>query len=317
LHRLTIGMLLALAVPACSSSDDPNDPNDPNDPGGQNNSEFFLRGQVDGAWTAESVFGAIVGLGSFTFSGGKNTGTNPYLISFTMYNIPGPGTYPLGTGSTVAGGGVAMATQVTNPIQAWVTPLSGADGSITITTLNNQRVAGTFNVTVAPLSSTTLSKTVTNGEFVVPFTNIGQNTVIGPLPDNYGSKVSLAQNGNAFNASSASGLYFAANRVAQVQASNNTRSFSLSLNEVTGPGTYALGQIARVLTLATIGQTPQGVWTTSATGGTGSVTITSITPTRMRGTFTATLQPLAGSGTTGTVTISNGSFDIGLQAPPE
>jgi hypothetical protein len=37
----------------------------------------------------------------------------------------------------------------------------------------------------------------------------------------------------------------------------------------------------------------------------------------MPGTFTATLQPLAGSGTTGTVTIINGTFDIGLQAPPE
>jgi hypothetical protein len=319
-HRRSFAVLLAsvvlTATSACSSSDDPgDDPLDPNDPG--TNGEFFMRANADGAWAAESVFGAIVGLGSFTFSGGKNTGTNPYLISFSMYNIPGPGTYPLGTGSTVAGGSVAMASQVTNPIAAWVTPLSGADGSITITTLSNQRVAGTFNFTVAPLNNTTVSKAVTNGEFVVPFTDLGQNTVIGPLPDNYGSKVTTTFNGTNWNASSAFGTYFAANRVMQFSASNNTRSFNLSLNEVTGPGTYALGQNARVLTLATIGETPAGVWTTSGTGGTGSVTIASVTATRIKGTFSATLQPLQGSGTTGTITVTNGTFDLGLQAPPE
>ena len=86
---------------------------------------------------------------------------------------------------------------------------------------------------------------------------------------------------------------------------------------MTGPGTYPLGAIARVMTgTLQVSPTVTNIWTTSATGGTGSVTITSITNTRLRGTFTATLVPLSGTNTTGTVAIANGTFDMGLQAPP-
>jgi hypothetical protein len=58
-------------------------------------------------------------------------------------------------------------------------------------------------------------------------------------------------------------------------------------------------------------------WRSDQAGGSGSVTITSLTTTRMRGTFTATLGPIPNTGAAGTLAVANGSFDIGLGAPPE
>jgi hypothetical protein len=43
----------------------------------------------------------------------------------------------------------------------------------------------------------------------------------------------------------------------------------------------------------------------------GTVTITSVTATRLRGTFSATLQPQAGSSQTQPLTITGGTFDVG------
>jgi hypothetical protein len=312
---LLLVFALCGAVSGCSSSDDPNDPNDPNDPGGTTG-QFFLRANVDGAWAAETPpSGSITGLGRLTFGGTKISGANPYGISFSLNHIAGTGTYPLGTGSTVPGGGAVVSNALTGA-STWATPLTGADGSLTITTLTADRIGGTFNFTAAGVASTTGTKTATNGEFLVPLTSVlGQ--VLGPLPDNYGSKISATIAGASFNAAHASGTYFAANRVVTVQGSNNTRGFSISLNEVTGPGTYTLNTTRWVGTTLSVSPTVVDGWRSDQTGGSGSVTVTSLTATRMRGTFTATLGPIPNTGATGTITIANGSFDIGLNAPPE
>jgi hypothetical protein len=45
-------------------------------------------------------------------------------------------------------------------------------------------------------------------------------------------------------------------------------------------------------------------------GNGGTITITSMTGGRVRGTFTATLQPLAGTGGTGTIAVTNGQFNV-------
>jgi hypothetical protein len=311
-HRLVLGVLLALAAIACGGSDDPTDPNDPN----ANTGEFFMRMNIDGVWAAETYHAAVAGLGSLTFGGTKTTGTNPYAISFSLYNIGGTGSYPLGTGSTVAGGAVVVANALT-AASTWITPLTGADGTLTIITLTADRIGGTFSFTVNALAGATGTKTATSGEFMLPFTNIGQGVALGPLPDNYGSKLSATIAGSAWNASNASGTYFAPNRVVTVQGSNNTRTFSLSINEVTVPGTYALNTTRFIGATLSVSPTQVNGWRSDQADGSGSVTITSLTATRMRGTFTATLGPIPGTGATGTLTITNGSFDIGLQAPPE
>lgn len=44
----------------------------------------------------------------------------------------------------------------------------------------------------------------------------------------------------------------------------------------------------------------------------GSIVITRLTATRVRGTFTATLAPGSGSGAPGPLAVTGGEFDIGL-----
>jgi hypothetical protein len=303
---LAVGCV-SLTVSVCASAEDETD--DPTDPGGTG--EFFMRANVDGAWGAESVYAGSTSVGTYSIGGTKTGGSNPYILTLSLHNIGGPGTYPLGTGSTVAGGSGVVA--ISTGTATWITPLSGADGSLTITALTTTRIAGTFSFAATPIGGgATGTKTVSGGEFSVQLTPATSGT---PLPENYGSRVSATIAGAPWNAAFASGTHFAPNRVATVQAHNNARTFSISLNEVTGPGTFALGG-ARVMSVAASTNTSSNSWHSSASGSSGSVTITSLTTTRMRGTFTATLGPTPGTTTAGTIVITNGSFDIGLGAPP-
>lgn len=306
MKRKLIGVLLLLGVATCSSGDPADEDGDPTGTGG----EFFMRATVDGAWAAETAAASSAGPGVYAISGGKTTGTNPFIVTLSLYNIGGPGTYPLGTGSTVAGGAGSVVNQFT--AATWITPLSGADGSLVITTLSSTRIGGTFNFVASPLGGgATGNKNATSGEFLVQLASVP-----APLPDNYGSKVSATIAGAAWNAAFASGTYFAANRVSTVSSHNNARLLNISLNEVTGPGTFPLGT-ARTISVSNSTLTQSNSWHSSGAGSSGSVTITSITATRMRGTFTATLGPTPGTQTSGTLAITSGSFDIGLGAPPE
>jgi hypothetical protein len=45
----------------------------------------------------------------------------------------------------------------------------------------------------------------------------------------------------------------------------------------------------------------------------GSVTITSLSADRVKGTFSATLQPVPGKPATTPLTVASGTFDVGLQ----
>lgn len=306
LRALVVGFV-SLALGGCDPAPD-EETDDPTAPGGAG--EFFMRANIDGAWVAESQFAASAGVGTYTMGGIQPVGSNPYIVSLSLYNIGGTGTYPLGTGSTVAGG----AASVIDGQATWITPLSGADGTLTITTLTTTHIAGTFSFTVTALGGGAAgTKMVTGGEFSLQITPAASDV---PLPENYGSRVSGTIAGASWNAASAGGTYIAAQRIARVHAGNNARTLSISLDEVSGPGTSALGG-ARVMSLSATSNVLSNMWHSSASGSSGSVTITSLTATRMRGTFSATLGPAPGSTTAGTITITNGSFDIGLGASPE
>jgi hypothetical protein len=227
-----------------------------------------------------------------------------------LYNIPGPGTYPLGVGPSVAGGNVAISTTA----GGWRTPQTGADGSITITTLTASRMEGTFNFTAVPFTGTvTGTKTVTEGSFALDVKPTG---TVGALPDNAGGKVSATVNGAAYNAADVSGVYSSSNTgILTVAGTNNTRSLAISLAGIpaNSVGTFALsnGAVSRTISVSLINGTQlAGSYSSAVGGGSGSVTITSFTATRIKGTFTATLGA-ALAPATGTMTITNGTFDIG------
>jgi hypothetical protein len=89
---------------------------------------------------------------------------------------------------------------------------------------------------------------------------------------------------------------------------NNAYAVVLVLANATGPGTFSLSGNTSGSSLI-IGGSTGGGWGTGFNGGTGSVTITTLTTNRIVGTFTA--DAVAGSGgATGTLQVRNGKIDI-------
>ncbi|MGH7468953.1 MAG: hypothetical protein ACRENP_13445 [Longimicrobiales bacterium] len=290
---------LVIVLSACS-----------NDTSGPQGANTGLTARIDGAaWASEgSVALAVLGgPGLYVISGSQLT-ANGYIMSISLYNIPGTGTYPLGVGVTIPGGSVVLS----NASGGWASPQSGADGTINITTLTSNRMEGTFNYVVNALTgSATGTRTVTDGVFQLPVRSQG---TVGPLPDNAGSKVSATIAGAAWNAAVVvSSLSPGTSSSFVVAANNNARGLSISLGNIPGPGTYALagGTPARQIGVTNVVNSTANVWSSLGPGGNGSVTITSITATRIRGTFSATLGPAQGSSTVGALTVTNGSFDLG------
>ena len=86
---------------------------------------------------------------------------------------------------------------------------------------------------------------------------------------------------------------------------------SIALANVTAAGTYALSAVGpvRSIQISGIPGNAAATWGSQLAGGSGSVTITTFSASRVIGTFTGTLVPLAG-GATGNLAIA-GTFDMG------
>jgi hypothetical protein len=296
-------LAVAIAMVACGGDGGSTGPN-----GGGGNGQFRFSAKIDGANWASTAGVEAVGVpvsvpGIFALTGSQPGGQT---IIITLYNIPGPGTYPLGTGVSVPGGNALISTTA----GGWRTAQSGADGTITITTLTATRMEGTFNFTaVAFTGGATGTKTVTDGSFVLELKPTG---TIGPLPDNAGHKVSATLNGASFNAADVAMIYSPGGSSFTVTGNTNTRSVTFALANITGPGTFALSTTNPIRSMgATVinGTQVVSLHNSAFAGSSGSVTITSLTATRIRGTFNAVLA--AAPGSAGTMTITNGTFDVG------
>jgi len=105
----------------------------------------------------------------------------------------------------------------------------------------------------------------------------------------------------------------------KIVSSTNYTSISLLLGYLSGPGTYPLG-VNQGTTAGGAGivSTASGAtfstWSTNLTGSAGTVTITSLTSTRIGGTFQFTAPPQSFTTTTGTRVVTNGAFDLPLPA---
>jgi hypothetical protein len=299
-----LGLLL---ITACSGGDGPTGPNPP-PPGG--NASFTA--SVDGqGWTSAAALTNVTAAqsGTYIISGSVLTGASTRAITLNLMNIPGPGTYPLGTGAGVSGGSAIYAESA----GGWGTPLSGEAGTINITTLTATRIAGTFSFTAAASAGgATGTRTVTNGTFDLEI-NSGTTT---PVPEKNRMVLRATIGGQSYNASTL--VSTGSPATIFVFGGNNTRhSINIAMTNLPGPGTYALG--GGVLSSVQVGAPPGEpvtgplcCWNGTFAGSTGSVTVTSITATRMTGTFSFTLQPGGLGAATAPLTIANGSFDVGL-----
>ena len=96
-------------------------------------------------------------------------------------------------------------------------------------------------------------------------------------------------------------------------AGSTAYAFIVGIGNATGPGTHSFNLAAGsdgsslIIGSSTTGGAAAG-WGTAFSGGSGSVTITSLTSNRIVGTFTATAVSSSGSG--GNLVITNGRFDV-------
>jgi len=92
---------------------------------------------------------------------------------------------------------------------------------------------------------------------------------------------------------------------------------TLALGYISATGTYPLGVNQGTTAGGSGAVTAQqggvlGLWNTGFSGSAGTITITSLTSTRMAGTFQFTAPPALGSSATGNRVVTNGVFDVPL-----
>jgi len=262
-----------------------------------------MTAQVDGEDWESAVATENAGVGNLGVITIQGTYLNSRSITLMLYNIDAAGTYPLGVTSANVGG---LGVYSTTAGQSWVTPTSGAAGTVTITTLTSTRIAGNFAFTAIPqLGGVTGNKAITDGEFDLPLTG-----TLATLPENQGSTTSGSVNGSPWTAATSFMTLSGDDLV--VNFSNTSYIIGVVMTTFPGPGTYDVGLSPGLAAASAVvpATGPSPSWVAGTTGS-GTFTISSMTATRIRGTLSATLGPLAGSGATGTLTIANLAFDIG------
>lgn len=148
----TLALLLALG---CSSDD-------PYDPGGGNPNQSSMSGTIDGAaWTATIINAARSGSATITVSVSGRDAQNRQ-IDLTLVGATGTGTFSVGSGQP-------LSATFQFGDQAWAGHLSGASGSITLTTLTSTHMVGSYNITLVPLTSSATGNRVIVGTFTAHF----------------------------------------------------------------------------------------------------------------------------------------------------
>lgn len=197
-------------------------------------------------------------------------------------------------------GGSAQLSQASS---VWSTPYTGVAGETVITELSATRVSGTFEFVATPQAATGVSKTVTHGVFDLPVTGTG-----GVAAANQGSSFSATIDGISLVFPIA-GPPVTFGDTLRFGAINEDYRIIASIAAMSGTGTYALSGPTRTMIVASPPGTPTAAWSSDATGGSGTVEITSAVPGRIMGTFTATLIAVFGDAT-GSMSVS-GSFNLG------
>jgi hypothetical protein len=164
-----LAIVLAAGLWACSSGGNDDDNGNPMGPppvsGGATNGTFSA--QINGTtWNATGTVtvtrsaGDYIGIGGAGFAGGA-----AYAVIVSVGNATGPGTHSF----NLAAGGDGSSMIVGSQTIGYGTAFGGGNGTVTITTLTTNRIAGTFSGTAVPSTGAGANLVVTNGRFDVTF----------------------------------------------------------------------------------------------------------------------------------------------------
>ena len=314
--RKALTILLPILAACGGGGDD--SPTGPGPGPGPSTTVGTFTANLDGAaWvsTTNQVAGTSSGQnqvpGVITMTGTQLvSATNYTTITITLGYIAGPGTYPLGVnhGTTAGGIGAVFAPQG-SAFGTWSTNLTGSAGTVNVTSLTSTRIAGTFQFTAPPqtFTSTTGTRVVTNGAFEMPL----PAGFVPATASNPGSRISAAINGTPWNGATV--VAVGNGGAFSLGGTTDTLSVSITTGTVVSAGnSYPIGGSGGAsMTVLRSGTSRSWV---SGSQNIGTLTITSLTATRVAGTFTATVP--ASAGTTGSpLAFTNGTFSIRINSP--
>ncbi|NOT43158.1 MAG: hypothetical protein HOP14_00975 [Acidobacteria bacterium] len=130
----------------------------------------------------------------------------------------------------------------------------------------------------------------------------------GPTPATSRGTITAQIDGVAFNgiataATNQSGIFAAA-------AANGVNSVAFGFGALAAVGTTSVSATSPTNANLVVLSGTTGSWAASTSGGSGSLTISTINATGATGTFSFTLVPVPGTGATGNKSVTNGSFSV-------
>lgn len=277
--------------------------------GADDSREGSLSATIDGtAWvsTGQSTrtrVGEGVPNGLLEISGSRTDDATTTRLDMTLAFVSGPGTYPLGVNIYVVQGGTALVRQDSAQSRTeWFTFLERVVGTVTITSLTSDRVAGTFhyNATLIPdYVSPMAMRSVTEGSFDLP------------LPPEF-TPATPSDLGHAVRATADGSDWYAAAVVVRdmpgvhITAGSDTMSLTIDIDPPIVVGaTYHLQDGSHSMAATRVGSRS---WGGVRPGTFGTITITEYSDTRAAGTFQATLAPWADG--IAPIVITYGQFSI-------
>lgn len=287
-----------------------------NGPGGGGGGSGDFAAKIDGAsWASDAarvqVLAGSTGVpGSLIITGTKVNGTSAVSITFALGFVRFAGNYPLGVNYISTPGGTAtIVEQSGGTVESRTTPLDGESGVFQVVSNTNGHIKGVFSFVAQPVLGATYTgnREITEGTF--DFELPGDFTDVGA--PNYGSSIQASFNGDSFNGATilgtvASGFYIIGAQTTKLSLSISTQT------AVSSATTLSLGAGARVTVLdLTNGHSWGGI-----AGDSGTVQFSGASGGRANGTFGGRLAPNTGSGASGNLVITGGSFNVRADPAP-
>lgn len=144
----------------------------------------------------------------------------------------------------------------------------------------------------------------------------GKDSGTGPSGGG-GNSLTATVDGGSFKASSITVGASHVQNILSVQGTEpsagiaGTRTISLTVMGVTGPGTYSLTSNGSVGQYVVLTSTGSNGWVSSLVGGSGTLEVTQLDSKNVKGTFSFTGLP-ASEGVQGNKTVTNGKFSASL-----